>query len=80
MRITSAHIRDLQRFVSFPFLRAPFNLPDVGAKYASNVNAWETWMSTGLFNLGFVPREECKSALSPLFLRLSGGVATDLGK
>ena len=61
MRIISSHIRDLQRFASLTFLRAPFNLADVGTKFAIDINACGMFAKSGRFDLGFTSGKECKS-------------------
>ena len=62
-RLVSAHVRDLQFFMSISYNAAPFNLCDIGTKIHGNVAIYRSFVLKGLFTIGFLTRSECKSFL-----------------
>ena len=59
-RLVSNHIRDLQAYMSVTYNSDPLNIADVGTKMQGDISAFNRFISSGQFLIGFLTRDECR--------------------
>ena len=62
-RVSLYYIRDAQRETALSFVCASFNLPDIGTNQPGKLSIYRRVAATGVFEVAFLTREECKMLL-----------------